>query len=196
MLTFLGSCDAPRPWEKSAIRGERETMKGEQSPGTVGYTKLDRLSQECTGDRTACRGAALGDKSQRNLRQAQIKQAYPLSAFPSTYENGKPHNENEYLVKFTARHEQYQGPLRAGFEMAEIRNQADSGVSTTAGQNGAPRVARLCSGVASGRASACSRQRSPAHAAGAKSHPACSCLAFHRQHTTTSTACLKPCGQH
>lgn len=55
VLTFLGSCDAPRPREKSAIRGERKTMKGEQSPGTVGYTKLDRLSQECTGDRTACR---------------------------------------------------------------------------------------------------------------------------------------------
>lgn len=88
-------------------------MKGEQSPGTVGYMKLDRLSQECTGDQTACRGAALGDKSQKNLRQAQIKQAYRLSAFPSMYENGKPYNENEYLVKFTARHERYQGPLRA-----------------------------------------------------------------------------------
>lgn len=50
--------------------------------------------------------------------------------------------------------------------MEEIRNQADSGGST-AGRNGAPRAARLCSGVASGRASACSHQRSPAPAAGA-----------------------------
>lgn len=80
--------------------------------------------------------------------------------------------------------------------MEEIRNQADSGGSTTAGRNGASRVARLCSGVASGRASTCSRQRSPAPTAGAKSHPACPYQAFHRQHTTTVTAWLKPCGQH
>lgn len=80
--------------------------------------------------------------------------------------------------------------------MEEIRNQADSGGSTTAGRNGASRVARLCSGGASGRASTSSRQRSPAPAAGAKSRPACPCQAFHRQHTTTVTAWLKPCGQH
>ena len=79
--TFLGNRDAPRPWEKSAIRGERKITGGKQSPGMVGYTKLDRLSQECTGDRPACRGAALGDKSQRNLRHSQIKQPSLLSAF-------------------------------------------------------------------------------------------------------------------
>ena len=86
--------------------------------------------------------------------------------------------------------------MRAGSEIEEIRNQVDSGGSTTAGRNGAPRVARLCSGVASGRASICSRQRSPAPAAGAKSRPACPYQAFHRQHTTTVTAGLKPCSQH
>lgn len=132
VLTFLGSRDAPRSREKSAIRKE-EDNEGKTESWHVGYTKLDRLSPECTGDWPACRGAASGDKSQRNLRQAQIKQPYLLSAFPAIYENEEPHNENEYLVKFTARHGRYQGTLRAGSEMEEIRNQADSGGSILQG---------------------------------------------------------------
>lgn len=69
---------------------------------------LDKLSLECPWDQLACSGAASGSESRQNLRQPQTKSQYWLSAFPSTYENEKPHNENEHLVKFTSKHKWHQ----------------------------------------------------------------------------------------
>ena len=62
----------------------------------------------------------------------------------------------------------------------------------------APARSRLGSGAASGRAPACSHQRSSAPAAGATSCPACrACPSPSRARAaSTFTASLKPCSQH
>lgn len=77
-LTFLGSHNTPRSWEKSASQRREEDNEGKtESWHSRGYMKLDRLSPECTGDQPACRGAAPGSESGWNLRQAQTKPTIP-----------------------------------------------------------------------------------------------------------------------